>query len=522
MTHIILETTYEQMNNPGLVTLLIILAIIVALALIVFFIISVKRQEAKLREQDSVLVDTMMTKPQIREAVNSYASRVGAYGSFSMFYIKYDEFETLKDLLGEETIKNVIKDFAERLVREFKGEANIAQYEEDSFIIFYKKEYDYEALEDICNKLLDLVSDNPQIRNKSIAVSASIGVAIYPTCGTGFKELFENLELAAYIASREGGNKFIIYYSELREKESGNLEYFNEVRSAMEKGELTLYYQPIVNAKTKALYGFEALLRWEHPTHGIISPANFIPVLEQSGDIAYLARWELEQVIHMQEEIAKVYPNRDIKLSINLSVKQMMDEEMAEDFRKVIKKYNCDTSKIVLEVAQYAMFEKMNQVRVNLLKLRDLGFKIATDGLGLDFQSIAQIETKPIDILKLDKSFLEDILDNQMQEKYVNMLVESSNKTGRIVISEGIEDFEHLNYVVKNNIEYIQGYYIAKPFEGSSVLNYMHDESWREKCEREVVEDSTPVNKTGESEEPLDSIDNLKDKETSKNSKDSD
>ena len=480
MTNFILadESNVYDSLGKGLSTFIIVLALILAFALIIFFIISVKKQEKILREKDSVLVDTMITKQEMRTSINTYASKVGSYGQFSLFYIKLDDYETHKEILGEDLLKDNIKNFAERLVSEFKGEANICQYDIDSFLIFDKNEYDYEALEDIAQKILDIVGDSYSNRNTNITLTASVGVALYPTCGTGFKELFENLELATYIAQRDGGSKYIIYYNELREKESNNLEYFNEVRGAMERGELTLYYQPVIDIKSNAIYGFEALLRWDHPTKGIISPANFIPILEQSGDISYLSRWCLNQVILKLEEIEAIFPNRDIKIGINLSVKQMVDENMVPEFSKIIKKHNINTNKIILEVAQYAMFEKMNQVRVNLLRLRDLGFKIATDGLGLDFKSISQIESKPIDVLKLDRTFLSDIEDNQIQEKYVAMLIENANKTNRTVISEGVEDYEHLEYIKKQNIEYVQGYYIAKPFDGKEVVDYIHSEEW--------------------------------------------
>ena len=465
-----------------------IAAVILTGVLIFFLIKGVKKQDAKLREEKSILVDTMMTKSQMREAVNTYATRVGQFGSFTLFYIKIDEFETLKEILGADPVVNIVKDLAERLVRMFKGAANIAQFEDNTFLIFDKKEYNYEDLEDTSERLLELVNDTSNVsRAGGYNVTASIGVAVYPTCGVTFKELFSNLELATYICTRQGGNKYIIYYNELKQEESGNLEYFNEVRDAMNKGELTLFYQPIVSNKTKALWGFEALLRWEHPVHGIIPPSKFIPILEQSGDIKYLAKWSLEKVIHMQQNLLKIYPNRDVKLTINLSVKQMMEEGMADDFKKIIRKYNADPSRIVLEVAQYAMFEKMNAVRVNLLRLRDSGFLISTDGLGLDYAAISQIESKPIDILKLDKAFLDDITDNQMQERYVGMLVDSCEKSKRTIICEGVEDYQKLAYVKKNRIEYAQGYYISKPFPADDVVDYVHNESWKERIDHDIL-----------------------------------
>lgn len=456
------------------------LAVLVAIVICVFLVRGIKKENDTLNEEKDVLVDTLLPKTRMREAVNNYATKVGNYGTFTLFYVAIDEFASLKNVVGDDTAQNVVKSIAERLVRMYKGQANIAQFEENSFLIFDKREYNYDDLQDASEKLLDIVSDNAQVlSHENISVTGSIGVATYPTCGVTFKELFSNLQLASYIASRQGGNKYIIYYDELKEEESGNLEYFNEVRNAMTKGELTLFYQPIFDLKNNSIYGFEALVRWNHPVHGIIPPSKFITVLEQSGDIVYLARWSLEQVIRMQQEVEQVFPKKNIKFTLNLSVKQMMEEGMSDDFKKIVRKYGADTSKIILEVAQYAMFEKMNAVRVNLLRLRDMGFLISTDGLGLDYSSITQIETKPIDILKLDKDFLTDTKDNMMQERYVQMLVESCKKTNRTLISEGVENKENLQYIRKNDIDFAQGYYFSKPFPGIDIVNYVHAESWK-------------------------------------------
>jgi len=473
MTNIVLITSVGAM-------VLTFFAVIVAIALSVLLVRGIAKETRRLNEEKDVLLDTMLPKNRMREAVNTYATKIGNYGTFTLFYISIDEFQTLKTLVGEDACKNVVKGVAERLVRMYKGQANISQFEDNSFLVFDKREYTYDDLQDAADRLLDLVSDNASILGReNISITGSIGVAVYPTCGVTFKELFSNLELATYIANRQGGNKYIIYYDELKEEESGNLEYFNEVRNAMSKGELTLFYQPIFSLKNNSIYGFEALLRWNHPVHGIIPPAKFISVLEQSGDIVYLARWSLEQVIRMQQEVEQVFPKKDIKFTLNLSVKQMMEDGMSDEFKKIVRKYNADPSKIILEVAQYAMFEKMNSVRVNLLRLRDLGFLISTDGLGLDYASITQIETKPIDILKLDKEFLADTSDNQMQERYVAMLTESCKKTKRILISEGVESIENLDYIRRNDIEYAQGYYFSKPFPGIEMVDYIHQESWK-------------------------------------------
>ncbi len=458
---------------------LTIAAIIIAGVLIFFLIKGVKRQHFILEEDKSVLLETMISKPRMREAINDYASRLGNYGTFSLFYIKIDDYESLLNVVGEDATNQVIRSIAERLVRTYKGEANICQFEQDTFLIFDKKEYNYEDLEYTAESLLDLVSgEQGVLKRENISLTASIGVAIYPSCGNSFKELHQNLELAAYIASRQGGNKFIIYYDELKTEESSNMEYFNEVKNAMSKKELTLYYQPIIDVNNKSVYGFEALLRWNHPVHGVISPAKFIPILEQSGDIIQVSRWALEELVNKQFELKEQFPNKDFKLTFNLSVKQMMSETIVEEFKKVIRKYSADPKKFILEVDQYAMFEKMNQVKMNILRLRDIGFLISTDGLGLDYSSITQIENKPIDMLKLDREFLKDINENEMQERYVQMLEEFCDKTHKVLVSEGVETKEQLDYVTKQNIQYVQGYYFEKPFPGENIKDYIYAESW--------------------------------------------
>lgn len=498
MINMILEGT--NITAPGAIVLTIA-AVIIAGILIFLLIKGVKRQQFIIEEDKSVLLETMISKPRMREAVNNYAARLGNYGTFSLFYIKIDDYDSLLNVVGEEQTNQVVRSIAERLVRTYKGEATICQFDKDAFLIFDKKEYNYEDLEFTAESLLDLVSgEQGVLKRENIQLTASIGVAIYPSCGNSFKELHQNLELAAYIASRQGGNKFVIYYDELKTEESSNMEYFNEVKNAMSKKELTLYYQPIIDINNKSVYGFEALLRWNHPVHGVISPAKFIPILEQSGDIIQVSRWALEELVNKQIELKEQFPTKEIKLTFNLSVKQMMSETIVEEFKKVIRKYSADPKMIVLEVDQYAMFEKMNQVKMNILRLRDIGFLISTDGLGLDYSSITQIENKPIDMLKLDREFLKDINENEMQERYVQMLEEFCDKTNKVLVSEGVETYEQLKYVEEQHIEYVQGYYFKEPFPGENIKDYIYSESWVNfieaapvKEESENKEDSEPT-----------------------------
>ena len=493
---------------PAGAIVLTVLAVVISIALILFFIWRIQKEEKRFRDEDSVLIASMISKNQIKEAIDLYATRIGDFGTFTLFYIVINDFEHVKAAIGTDNYENAFKSIAERLVYKFKGSANIAAMSDDSFLIFDKREYNYDLIEDMSQDLLDLVGDNGNLsRNENIHITASIGVATYPSCGASFKELFSNLEIAVYTANKQGGNQYIIYYNELKEEEGSNLQYFNEVRQAMKNKELCLYYQPIINLKNGSLFGFEGLLRWNHPVHGIIPPSKFITILEQSGDINYVSSWSLEQAYETLDRLQKEFPKMNLSITINLSVKQLMEEKMADDFKNIAKKYAINPANIVLEIAEFAMYEKIQTIRLNLMRLKDYGFSISVDGLGLDYNTLAQIEKEPINILKLDKEFLEDINNNYMKEKYVKMLVESQAHTNHIIVCEGVETKEAVNYIMKNDIEYGQGYYFSEPFPESSLEEYISKKDWLAKIGFDATNNDNFVEKVDKDDKILDNID---------------
>ena len=493
---------------PAGAIVLTVLAVVISIALILFFIWRIQKEEKRFRDEDSVLIASMISKNQIKEAIDLYATRIGDFGTFTLFYIVINDFEDVKAAIGTDNYENAFKSIAERLVYKFKGSANIAAMSDDSFLIFDKREYNYDLIEDMSQDLLDLVGDNGNLsRNENIHITASIGVATYPSCGASFKELFSNLEIAVYTANKQGGNQYIIYYNELKEEEGSNLQYFNEVRQAMKNKELCLYYQPIINLKNGSLFGFEGLLRWNHPVHGIIPPSKFITILEQSGDINYVSSWSLEQAYETLDRLQKEFPKMNLSITINLSVKQLMEEKMADDFKNIAKKYAINPANIVLEIAEFAMYEKIQTIRLNLMRLKDYGFSISVDGLGLDYNTLAQIEKEPINILKLDKEFLEDINNNYMKEKYVKMLVESQAHTNHIIVCEGVETKEAVNYIMKNDIEYGQGYYFSEPFPESSLEDYISKKDWLAKIGFDATNNDNFVEKVDKDDKILDNID---------------
>lgn len=435
--------------------------------------------ERKYKEEKNVLSATLITKNNFKQMANAYINHVGAFGSFAMMLFDIDDFSGLNETYGTERCDMILKTFAERISKVFEGHSIAARIGTDKIAVLYKSEAEYSNIDDIMSNAIDYVKETYVVgTGEEINLTCSVGVALYPTCGNNFKDLMQSLEIANYVAKRDGGNRYVVYNKDIKEEESSNLEYFKEVRRAFDNNEFCLYYQPIINLQERKVFGFESFLRWNHPKLGVLTPDKFIHVLEHSGDINYISKWGVEQLIKKIIELDQKTGNTEICMTHNLSTKQLMSDTLIDEMRKLLHKYKIDPKRIVLEVLEYAMYEKVEAIRLNLLRLRDLGFRISVDGLGLDYATLSQIEKEPIDILKLDKEFLEDINNNFIKEKFVEMLVASSIRLNRIVVSEGIEQANQVRYVLDNGIIYGQGYFFSKPFEDSLLSLYLTEGSY--------------------------------------------
>ncbi len=476
MKNLILAAELNDLSD-SVIVLFSIIALIITLLLSYLFYRLIKANLIKLKEEAESLTESTLSKIEMRESIEYYIGKIGGFGVFSLLFFDIDNFTALNDLFGKEKCDNILAELANRIVKTLPYRASLARLQKDEFLIFIKDEYSADDLQDIAQKLLETVREPfTVLRDEEINLTASVGMATYPTSGQTYKELLANLELAAYVTKRNGGNAYTMYYHELSTAESANMEYFKEVKDAIKRKEFCLFYQPIINIRTNEIFAFESLIRWNHPVHGILPPFKFINILEQSGDINWVGQWGVEQLAKQLVEL-KVRGN-NIKLSINLSTKQLLDEMLAENFKKITKKYRINNNDIILEIAEFAMYDKMATIKTNLLKLRDAGFIIAVDGFGLDYATIAKIEKEPIDMIKLDRGFLEDIDNNFMKEKFVNMLVDYAKTNERFVVSEGIENLTMENYIKKNKIDFGQGYYYSKPIEESELLNFIDNKPW--------------------------------------------
>ena len=232
-------------------------------------------------------------------------------------------------------------------------------------------------------------------------------------------------------------------------------------------------------------------MRWNHPTKGVQAPSTFLKVLEQTGDIKWVGEWGIETMIRTHNMILEKYPTIPLRLSLNLSTKQLLDSQLANKFIDIMNKNNAKPEDYMLEISDFMMVEKIAIIKTNIYKLKDFGFKIAVDGFELDGQSVQAIQRSPIDVIKLGRSFLKDINNNFMKEKLLSILVQYAKDSNRILICEGIESAEMTKYVKEQQIKLGQGYYFAKPMSLEAFDEYIEKKQYKSLLDDvSVLEDS--------------------------------
>lgn len=467
------------MDN-GAAILLTFLFILITIGLSVLFLFLIRRNINRAKEEHEVIVENAVTKRYMEDSIRQYIKKVDRFGALTLMYVDIDGFGDLNEVFGHEACDQILKEMAARLLRILPYKASLCKYMNDEFLIFIKDEDNRARNEKLAARINEIISNPYQILvGESISITASIGLVTYPAAGSTFEDLFANLQLTTYVSKRDGGNKFTNFYASIREEEQDNMMYYREVKNAILNKEFVLYYQPIVNLADKTLSGAEALMRWNHPTKGVQAPATFLKVLEQTGDIKWVGEWGIETMIRTHNTLAEKYPTIPLRLSLNLSTKQLLDANLANKFIDLMNKNNAKPEEYMLEISDFMMVEKIAVIKTNIYKLRDYGFKIAVDGFELDGQSVQAIQRSPIDVIKLGRSFLKDIENNFMKEKLLAILVKYAQDNNRTLICEGIETAEITKYVKEQSVFYGQGYYFAKPMSIEAFDEYIEKRQYK-------------------------------------------
>ncbi|NOU98091.1 EAL domain-containing protein [Paenibacillus sp. LMG 31456] len=396
------------------------------------------------------------------ELVNEAIERTGkANGILAVFFIDLDRFKMVNDSLGHNIGDKLLQQVAERM-RTVVGKIGIvSRLGGDEFIIVLQELQEQEEAKRIAKQVIASIKKPFWVEDNELYINASIGICIYPMHGGDFETLLKHSDLAMYQAKiQNGGCQFFndsIIRTFLRK-----LDLENELRWAISRNQLTLLYQPQVNIKTGHLNGMEALIRWNHPTLGPVSPVEFIPIAEETGIIMDIGKWVLIEVckqLNRWLSASLVVPT----IAVNLSARQFLARDLASSISDIVGENCCDPQHIVIEITESSSMNDIESVLPILHEFKAFGFQIAIDDFGKGYSALGYMKQFPIDILKIDKSFVQELTSDSKSAVITKAIIDMSHGMDLRVIAEGVETQEQLDRLRMMNCDIIQGYVIDPP-----------------------------------------------------------
>ena len=381
--------------------------------------------------------------------------------NFAIMFIDLDNFKDINDSLGHDVGDKLLIDVADKLKDSIRDVDLIARLGGDEFTIMLRDV----NVEDMVHVVADKIQSNLliplNIENNSISCQCSIGVSLFPKDGNDVKSLLKNADNALYLAKREGRNNVRFYHPELGNELTKKLRLDKELRTAIAENQFELYYQPIVSNRTDGQFACEALIRWNHPSRGLIMPAEFISAAEESGLIVEVGAWVLEtacfQAANWQKSIG------DIEVSVNVSPKQFTSDDIYKTIKSVLDRSKLNPRLLTVEVTE-ELFLKNTTVNLDLInKIKEMGVKIAIDDFGIGYSSLRYIKLFGPHKIKIDRSFIRDIDTNPESSAIVNAIIAMGKALNVELVAEGVESLEINTMLQSLSCDSIQGYFYSKP-----------------------------------------------------------
>ncbi len=387
-------------------------------------------------------------------------NKLAGEDKFALAYLDINQFSYMNETYGYKICDEVIKCMADYLNNKVQSPNFVSRIASDKFAILFtamtSEEKLYETIDDIINN-----GCNISICEHVFYITMSAGVAFYPEHGRDIATLMKKAEVANYFAKKTEKD-INIYSDELQKNIVEQVQMINRLQIGIEKEEFALFYQPEFNLKTNEIIGVEALVRWPQPMSGYISPDIFIPIAEKSKQIYLLERWIVNKALQQKEQWERDGLGH-IELAINLSSKTLESETNFQKIEEIISSYNVNYSQIVFEITETVILSQVNMAIERLNRLRSYGIKIALDDFGTGYSSLTHIMKLPIDIIKIDRSFIQSVPHGNEETAITQNMISLAHDLNYRVVAEGIETQEQLDFLKKISCERGQGYLLCKP-----------------------------------------------------------
>lgn len=393
---------------------------------------------------------------------------------FAVLFFDFDRFKVVNDSLGHEVGDALLCDIAKIFTNELRESDTVARFGGDEFVVLLDNLTHQSHAEHKAKKLLEIFAKPHQLDGHWVFSTASIGLVTNEFAYENPDDMIRDADTAMYQAKDNGKARVVVFDREMHAKALDRLKLEGDMRQALANQEFHLVYQPIVNLNTGELDGFESLLRWKHPEHGIISPLDFIPIAEETGLIVDIGRWTLDQSAQqITDWNRRLNLGRMLKINVNISKRQLLNPAFVDEILECQRHYDLQPNEVHLEITETIIADNRTNVIPLLKKLRDHGFPIAMDDFGTGVSSLSALHNYPIDVLKIDQSFMSGLNSNRSLLAVVASITNLTENLGIPTVAEGIESADILGVLQSIGCKWGQGYYFAKPLLAAEAEAYI-------------------------------------------------
>jgi diguanylate cyclase (GGDEF)-like protein/PAS domain S-box-containing protein len=415
----------------------------------------------QLAEHDSLtgLPNRLLLNDRLGQAIAHAARRKTLV---AVLFLDLDGFKHINDSLGHQAGDKLLETISTRLQRCVRAPDTVSRHGGDEFVFLILDLNDPADAAITAQRLLEVVALPLEIGTQELQVTASIGISVYPDDGLEAETLIKNADTAMYQVKEHGRQSFVFFKQEMNVKTVAKRSIAEDLRHALDRHELTLLYQPIVNVKSGAIAGAEALLRWNHPTRGSVAPEIFIPVAEDTGLILPIGKWVLREACAQ----AKAWADAGlpaITMSVNVSARQFRNERFLESLSAILDEIGLSPKFLDIEITETVLMDRAHFGAHELKRLRDRGLQVAIDDFGTGYSSLSYLQLLPLDVIKIDRSFVSQIATNANGAAIVTAIIAMGRSLNLRVIAEGIETAEDLAFLKKSACDEAQGFFFSPP-----------------------------------------------------------
>jgi len=430
---------------------------------------------SKQRYKRLALTDVLTDLPNRVSFLEKVQKAISKGEQFSVICLDLDRFKIINDTLGYRNGDLLLCKIAKRLQSMLEKEAILSRFGGDEFFILLQ-ETGMMDVKVLSQQVLQSFQIPFFLQGQEVYISSSLGICKYPGDGEDVESLMKNVDMAMYRAKGKGGHTYHFFNDELREEMKRKTELEWGLRKAIQNNQLQVYFQPIVDLGRERIVGAEALLRWDTPEHGFVSPAEFIPIAEESGLIVSLGEWVLREACRLSLSMQAEYESlRNTKLAVNVSIQQLLQSDFVQKVKEILRQTAFPARQLVLEITESTAMQHISHIAAKLQALRDEGIRIALDDFGTGYSSLNYLKQLPIDILKIDRAFMKDITQSPADLTIVKAVIDIAHSLHLAVVAEGVELLEQKNCLKMIDCDRVQGYFYSPPVPACNLAQLLQD-----------------------------------------------